>query len=460
MSSPEYLEKVYPGYPKGFDLRYFQIAAPDQWLSSAAWPSGSNFLLRGFSETEDTIKGNFPKVSARAFGAVNNKIVDNIPLLLQTIWLVPDFNVALLIFTGEVLLRELTQEPYDVLLLALDNDNCPRDKNYYSDILRKRLSKDSKLDSLLDLDLMPNNYKINVIHSMENHPSSIRYTPGPMDEKEVDQYFAEIGEAISFSKMSESNQDIKNLNKIQKNEIVCDDVFSLSDEYQFKDKNYGEFYSYSTTISEKEFSDCQFKDIDFSRYEFINCIFQKCSFYNCVFDGNVFSKSALEDSEFTDCTMKNLKILESELNSLAFSSMKFEKVVLKNSKFSESKIENCYFNDVAFSFVQVNGINWLKSKIDILSFTDSLIMACTFKNTHLISVGFNKSKLEKNSIVYSFFKNCVFDKSFISSFVLGLESKLEKCTFRDCWLEKMGMGNATVRDNLFEYCNIKEINGS
>ncbi|QRN40874.1 MAG: DUF2169 domain-containing protein [Neisseriaceae bacterium] len=460
MASSEYLDKVYPGYPKGFDLRYFQIASPDQWLDSVAWPSGSSFLLRGFAQTEDTIKGNFPKVSARAFGSNDNKIVDEIPLLLQTIWLVPNFNVALLVFTGEIQIGELTEEPYDVLLLALDNDGNPRDRAYYFKVLKKRLSKESKLDSLLDLDLMPEDHKINVIHSMENHPSSIRYTPGPMNDKEVDQYFEEIEKAIKFSKMSESNQDIKNLGKAQKNEINFNDVFSLSNEYKFQDKDYGKFYSYSTTIVKKEFSNCQFKDIDFSRYEFINCVFQRCNFYDCIFDGNIFNKSNLEDSKFVDCTMKNLKISDTQLTSLQFSATEFEKVVCNNCQLSESKIENCYLYDVRFLFVQINGVSWIKSKIDCLIFSDSLIIACTFKNTHLISVDVNKSRMEKNSIVYSSLKSCSFDKSGIFSFVVGLESGLENCTFRDCWLEKIGMGNTIVKGSFFEYCNIKEINGS
>ncbi|CAI1706871.1 Uncharacterized protein conserved in bacteria [Serratia ficaria] len=60
MAGKAYLESIFPGYPQALDLRYFQLAPPEQRLSEAEWPDDVTFDLGGFRPKGQRIQGGYP----------------------------------------------------------------------------------------------------------------------------------------------------------------------------------------------------------------------------------------------------------------------------------------------------------------------------------------------------------------------------------------------------------------
>ena len=60
MSDKHYLETWFPGLPPSINRRYFQMAAPSQWLKKAQWPDEVEFELHGFRPEGAVLAGTFP----------------------------------------------------------------------------------------------------------------------------------------------------------------------------------------------------------------------------------------------------------------------------------------------------------------------------------------------------------------------------------------------------------------
>lgn len=457
MSSKEYLDSSYPGYPNGFDLRYFQISAPSQWSRSSIWEDEVDFNLIGFGGSSNPISGKFADVNARMFIWKDKySKVKEIPLLFQTIWLMPDYNIGLMVYTGVINLKDhILDESCDFLMLALDNIHQPKSLDYFLNIYKKRMESDTYLEFLLDYDLMPGAKSLNVITSKEHHPYSLKFDNKPMQKEEVDQYFYNINKAI---KENVPNKEVKELLKNKAQSLNFKYILDKTENLTIEDKNFNSINESVSSFYKKDFQRCAFNKVNFKDKNFTNCIFTQCSFFECSFNNVIFEKTVLKNLEFYDCKFYNVKNIDCELSDSLFEFVIFEVVKIINTKWLKSNFCSTFFKSVDFEICKLDGNIFSEDSLIDINFKKGVVSSVNFNKTRLTNVKFFDLSFSNNSIIESNWNNCFFKKTHVNSFSTGSGIIFNKIIFEDCWLEKFGIGNATAVECEFNYCSIKEIN--
>ena len=91
------------GWPAHTDLRYFQQAPSDQWMQERQWPLGAAYTLQGMGADgggyANALPALHPQVAWQALGGGSFQSVD---LAQQTVWFLPDADMGVLWWHGQI----------------------------------------------------------------------------------------------------------------------------------------------------------------------------------------------------------------------------------------------------------------------------------------------------------------------------------------------------------------------
>lgn len=460
MSSKKYLETSYPGYPDELDLRHFQISAPSQWSKEHIWDFDTNFSLIGFGGNKKSISGKFANVTSRLFVWEKKDIkIKEIPLLFQTIWFVPDHNLAFMVFTGSIKLeKHILEEPFESLMLALDSVTNPKPLDYFLSIYNKRVNSKTSLEYLLDYDLMTGAKSLNVITSKENHPYSLKYENKPMDEEEVKRYFDDINKSIKNNVLNDKDKEFKLLLKNRIKSINFVDILDTTEDLVIENKNFKAIKDNLIEVKDKKFNHCSFNEINFKEMKFENCFFNQCSFFECHFNDLEFQKLNLKKSDFYNCKFNNVKYIDSELSDCLIEKSIFKLVKISNFKCVNSKFTFSFFKNCDFEQSELEENVFHNSSLENVKFNNTLLSIISFNETKLSKVTFLDSSLNNISTIENKWDSCSFNKCQLNCFSAGAKVIFNKMIFSDCYLEKIGLGNSIAPYVELNYCSVKEIN--
>ncbi|MFV8755101.1 DUF2169 family type VI secretion system accessory protein [Nannocystaceae bacterium ST9] len=153
-----WLENDFPGFARDVDWGIHNTAPRDQQVEGW-WKPGDRFELENLHPDKPIVWGELPAWRARAFVSRRKHgpaRLDEVELALQTLWMFPDAEKAVLIFSGST--RVLEDDGADVLhlLLAAEREGEPRATAHYVDALLARLDKDKgAVATLRERELLP-----------------------------------------------------------------------------------------------------------------------------------------------------------------------------------------------------------------------------------------------------------------------------------------------------------------
>ncbi len=464
MGNEYYLDNYFPGFPPSIDMRYFQTAPASQWLDADEWPADIAYELAGFGHEGESLKGSFPKIQARAFYQTKNEPekLTVLPLQKKTLWLLPNSDVGLIVFTGNLKIDHMLDDPLDSILIALDHQESPRDESHYHEVHKKRTSADcNEFEFLYDPDLMPEGMDLRVIDTMEKHPSSLFYQSAC--DGDTTEYYLEIKQQLIKNEQKKSiaknalaasppvvaqaletlNDDSnKNASNLQNHQTIKNATFKNKRIQQTLE---GGVFEYCT------FSDCDFNDTVFTHCQFRFCQFEKCTFKcvnfsEVVFTHNRFTEVSLYENTFSYCMQDNCVF--NQVTALAFTdefsnwkTCQFEKVNMSGAVFQDSIIDSC-----SYSECQLGQVTFVKGKLSSLIFAD-----CGLKSSR-----FEQCQLNKCSLLGGVWDEASFVDCQLECTTVTKETSMVKVRFYESLLSQFGLTSASAPGSRFENCTFVE----
>lgn len=466
MTGKAYLETLFPGYPSSLDRRFFQLAPPEQRSSSTTWPDDLSFSLTGFRSQGEKIEGRLPKVQARVFYRDKRAPARLASLTMQrkTVWLLPDHDMGLVIFTGQLPLEYLLHEPLLSIMCALDSLDAPRSDAHFHQVAERRASASaSDFESLYDPDLMPSGSGMNVISTPAHAPDSLCYQPGPRQDfaahyqflrEKIDEQRLHGGEKskpdmekIDWEVFPETNRKVLYLLAGTPAERIEGEIFTC----QSAENLY---------LKKKVFQQCQFIDCTFTKAVMNSCQFEYCQFENCTFDGAIFRDCILHKSRFSDCVMQQVHIERSRLEQASFDNVRattfqseqthwlgcmIGRSSLEDTVFNGGALENC-----SFSHCSLTGIA-LRS----LALAGAIFERCNLRAALLESVEISKSSLLVVEADESVWQQCRLDIT-----TLHGDCTLRGVLFEHTIFQQVGLRGVDLHTCVFNQCTCHETNFS
>ena len=459
MRDQHYLETRFPGLPSAIDPRYFQLAVPTQWLNVAEWPDEVPFELVGFRPQYAALSGRFPGVRARAFiwqkGAT---APEEVPLLRKTLWLLPDEDIGLMVFSGAIPLPHLFAEPPETLLVALDAVQALRDEAHYHQVCARRLNAQAApFEFLNDPDLMPEQMAFNVIRDLADHPDSCRYSAAPLPRKEAARFYQEIQTAIALQQQLQARREAQR----EPAPPADADALPLSPPADAGTAwlQSGAAVAENITFTATDFSGRQLRDKRFRRCIFERCCFDHSELTHCRFDycrfqhtshqhavmtqvritDSFFQHSCGQQAQFARCEWEKVTMEATDLQTCALTDCLWQHNIITRGDFSACRFDRCRIRHSCFTAATLKRSQHQQGEI----------LACLFEQCDAQHSAFSDSLLKKNSLIGGDWEGSRFLSCTLESVTTGLGVNLCASRYEQCQMAKMGFYRARLQHSQF-----------
>jgi uncharacterized protein YjbI with pentapeptide repeats len=140
-----WLEEDAPGLARDVDWRSFNMAPEDQWLPDQL-QGGEAYLLEGLHPALPEIRGELPRMQARAFLVRQGRdaqSAEEVPLRMDTVWFLPDHELGVAIYHGQAPIDDSDALDVAALMIGYDDPAAPRALAHYRDVMALRLAPDT-----------------------------------------------------------------------------------------------------------------------------------------------------------------------------------------------------------------------------------------------------------------------------------------------------------------------------
>jgi uncharacterized protein YjbI with pentapeptide repeats len=145
----------YPGVAEDFDPSYFQLAAPDQWLTSF-YRGDERFSVANMHPEHALVSGAMPNVVARCFVKRRGGDHLDLPMRIDTLHLFPARERQVVVCRGMTSTKSDTLDDIEELACGLEWIGRPKSRDHYLGVFAERRSKrGGGLASLDDAPLLP-----------------------------------------------------------------------------------------------------------------------------------------------------------------------------------------------------------------------------------------------------------------------------------------------------------------
>lgn len=150
-----YMQKAMPGLPDDFDWLFCQDALPDQRFKASSLPSNAHYQLQNLNADMPRMEGTLPPWRAVAWllqqqGDEFKPTAQQVQLKAETLVLLPNQNLGIMLYRGQIKVSRDDARDIKALLLALEDPAAPKPDAHYIDQLQKRSDQDNAWRYLLD----------------------------------------------------------------------------------------------------------------------------------------------------------------------------------------------------------------------------------------------------------------------------------------------------------------------
>jgi uncharacterized protein YjbI with pentapeptide repeats len=146
----KWLKEDWPGYPDDYDFSYFNVAPEDQRIEDF-WTGGEEIEVRNMHPEKASIRTKVPEIKPRSFintVTEERESFEEIPLKMDTIWLLPNQNTGVAIWRGETVVSddEASQVSHLVAFFE-EKDEEPKPVAFYQNKLKEE-PEEAELEAL------------------------------------------------------------------------------------------------------------------------------------------------------------------------------------------------------------------------------------------------------------------------------------------------------------------------
>ena len=153
-----YLETDFPGLARDADWTMFNAASPDQWAPEH-FAGDESFVLENLHPRRRRLEGRLPGAAVRVLVTRKGESPEqptSIPMRLETIWLFPNVERAVLIYRGVIDVAEDDADDLEHLLIGAEDAAAPKTAAHYRDVMLARLEPTRGVQAMLrEEDLLP-----------------------------------------------------------------------------------------------------------------------------------------------------------------------------------------------------------------------------------------------------------------------------------------------------------------
>lgn len=142
--------------PDDFDWGVYNVAPPDQRISGY-FKGDESIELTGFHAEHPRIVSRLPGARCRFFvRRAHAECLDEVPAVLDTIWVLPSSLMGIALFRGVAKVRDLDATDIEHLMIAAEWNDRPKPLGHYDDVHRLRTDeKTAATYGLADSQLLP-----------------------------------------------------------------------------------------------------------------------------------------------------------------------------------------------------------------------------------------------------------------------------------------------------------------
>jgi uncharacterized protein YjbI with pentapeptide repeats len=448
------------GWPAQTDLRYFQQAAPDQWSKHDTWPAGAPFELRGFGDHGTGFNGRLPRL--QPVGLVSRRdeaSVERLSLRQQTLWFLPDFDIAVMWWNGSIPLDYLLDDSPSRLITAFRSDSERIDLDALVEFadMRGDLSCTDPLQHA-DHALMPTveeGWTWEMILDMKDHP---RFSPAPRPYSAVRARVAE-----NRAQLFDASEAFKRLNKTQLDQAMLklpppvlppestnwrkalqsSNTRTLS-QTVVRDADFTSLQLNNWTFKDVRFERCTFNGAEFSACQFEDTYAADCSFADtkwrkCSWTSGAFHRCHLVRSQWLGTTAERLAIDACHLDDIRLSGGSWSKTTLLNSMGERGHVEDMTWRAISWSHVEAKMWKWERLQVDGLTMIECNFGGLRLEQGSILKAGILVSNLMNNS-----WKGVAFTYAVISEETTMQDAHLSDCVFKSSSFQSLALDRAKI----------------
>jgi uncharacterized protein YjbI with pentapeptide repeats len=455
------------GWPEHVDLRYFQLAAPDQWSRHDSWTPGARFELGGFGERGEGYAGTLPRLAAVALTTRTDRPgFEQVPLRQQTVWLLPDHDLGVLWWNGAVQTDYVLDDSPAMLVAAFKDANEPIDADMLMAFAARRADL-TQVDLLKHADevLMPaieRNWVWELILARTDHP---RFAPPPRTREEVGARLASHRQSLVDAQQGRARlQAFKEEAQQMAPPVVPPDGIDWRQRFDQADsKALSDVTIRGADLTALRLDGWHFENVRFEacrldrstwrHCRLVNVFAVDCGFADTAFDdlawtGGAMTRGELARGAWRDVVLEQLHLEDCGLDDLSVAGGSWSMVSVKGRGGSGGVVEDTRWKSVAWNGVKAPRWTWNRISADSLGLVECDMVGLTLSHC----------TLRKSSALLSDLSAGTWRKNVLSLVVLSHGTSIDRTVLCDCSFKSSSFQNLHAASVQVEHCSFLQFN--
>ncbi|TCW77479.1 type VI secretion protein [Burkholderia sp. SRS-46] len=455
------------GWPERMDLRYFQQAAPDQWSRRDSWTPGARFELGGFGARGAGFAGTLPRLSAVALVTRTDRPgVEQVALLQQTVWLLPDHDIGVLWWNGSIPTEYVLDDAPAMLVTAVKEADERIDAGALMAFAAQRTDL-TAADPTRHVDhaLMPSverGWTWELILDTEDHP---RFSPPPRSRAEIGARLARFR-----SSLEEARDGQARLRAFQDTMKETALPVAPSDGHDWRKyfSEAGDTELRETTIRDADLSGLRFDGRRMEMVRFERCRFDRsawtncqlshvhavdCSFVNATLDdvtwrGGSLARSQLQGGAWRNVELQQISLEECTLDDIAITGGTWSMVLVRGRGGARGVVQDIAWDSVSWNEVDARDWTWRRVRAENLN-----LVECKVAN-----LAVTQCTLTKSSALLSDLSESTWQRSTLSLTVLSHGTSIDRARFGDCVFQSCSVQALHAEALQVDHCTFVQLN--
>lgn len=164
------------------------------------------------------------------------------------------------------------------------------------------------------------------------------------------------------------------------------------------------FFSYSCNMDQPLTENHDFKNKDYTTSNLFKTEYTDCTFTNCNFENSDLSNISFLECDFLDCNFSNANVMHTSFNDVTFKGCKILGVIFQscNPFLLSFKFIDCTLNFSSFYQLKISKTNFLKCTMHQVDFTEAEAKYVAFKDCDLLGATFDRTNIEYSDFTSAF----------------------------------------------------------
>ncbi len=455
------------GWPEHVDLRYFQLAAPDQWSRRDSWTPGARFELGGFGPRGEGCVGALPRLAAVAMIRRGNRPgVEQVPLRQQTVWLLPDHDLGVLWWNGAIRTDYVLDDSPATLIAAFKDEEEQIDVGMLTAFAAQRADL-TDTDPLQQADhaLMPaveRNWVWELILDTDDHP---RFAPPRRTREELGARLAGHRRSLVDAQQGQARMNaFKQVS--QQTALPAAPADGIDGRRRFSQA--GSMALSDATIRGADLTSLhldgwRFENVRFERCRFahstwrhcqltnvhaVDCGFADTTFDDLVWTGGAIARGDLARSAWRGVALERVNLDDCGLDDLSVSGGSWSTATVKGRGGIRGVVQDTEWDSVSWNGVEARHWTWSRVSAGNLGLVECGMPGLTLSHCRFV----------KPSVLLSDLSASTWRKNVLTFAVLSHGTSIDRAILCDCLFNSSSFQDLRAASVQVDHCSFMQLN--